>query len=117
MLYCPPGWESPTLTTSVVTQAPDSLFTVMKEPNLSCGLRREKVGEISFNTLSKMIYVTLSVTEPFPDSWTIPYHRNEYHFHKTLQHAKPFIHRDSLCIGEKAGKMPAHQVKWGELLL
>ena len=53
----------------MVIQAPDSLFTITKEPNLSCGLRREKVGEDSFAMLLNMIYMTLSVTEPFQDSW------------------------------------------------
>lgn len=102
-----PSWLPP-----MVTQAPDSVFTVMKEPNLSRGLRREKI-ELSFDTLLNLIYMTLSVTEPFPDSQTIPYHPTEMKITSTtLQHAKPFIHRDSLCIREKAGKMPAPWVKW-----
>ena len=66
----------------VVTQAPDSLFTVMKEPNLLRGLRREKVG-LSFNTLLNMIYMPLSVTEPFPHSRTIPYHTIEMNITST----------------------------------
>ena len=102
----------------VVTQAPDSLFTVMKEPNLLRGLRREKVG-LSFNTLLNMIYMPLSVTEPFPHSRTIPYHTIEMNITsiRPLDKQTFLIKRGSLCTREKAEKNRANSLSRRDKLL
>ena len=113
MLYHPPGQESPTWTASCGNSGSWFSLYCNERTKLVTWPEKRKGRAFIQHALEHDLHASFCywALSTFSDH-TIPYHRNEYHFHKTLQHAKPFIHRDSLYMREKAGKIPASRVKW-----